>query len=130
MSDWRSKPRNGKAAFMRHLEVIQAMLNAGETQNAIRSRLASDSEFDMSASQFSRHIAAFGLKGHIAAYEPNMAPLDVVIPKIVKNDNVQDSTDSHTKKPLTRSDLRKIQEDVNNIDLNALVSGKGVVYRE
>lgn len=115
---------------MRHLKVIQTSLNAGETQNAIRSRLASDFGFDMSASQFSRHIAAFGLKDHITGYEPNMAPLETINPISAQAEKTQDTADRDTKKPLTRSDLRKIRDDMNNLDLNALVSGKGVVNRQ
>ena len=115
---------------MRHLKVIETSLNAGETQNAIRSRLASDFGFDMSASQFSRHIAAFGLKTHITANEPNMAPLEAAIPEIEQNKKPPERADRDTKEPLTRSDLRKIRDDINNLDLNALVSGKGVVNRQ
>ncbi|WP_411566789.1 hypothetical protein ACLIN3_27590 (plasmid) [Pseudomonas orientalis] len=34
------------------------------------------------------------------------------------------------RKPVTRTDLREIRNSVNNLDLNALVKGKGLVNRE
>lgn len=129
MGDWRSKPRNGRAHFLRHLDVIQTMLNAGETQNAIRARLASDAGFDMSASQFSRHIKAFGLKGQTVIPGLTVAPLESITAENSKNESPVETTRPGPKPSLTRSDFRQIRENINNIDLNALVSGKGVVNR-
>ncbi|WP_221036167.1 TraK family protein, partial [Pseudomonas savastanoi] len=45
MKDWRSAPRNGKAAFLEHREAIQAKLESGYTFKAIYDQLvASESE--------------------------------------------------------------------------------------
>lgn len=56
MSDWRSKPRNGRAEFLKHEAFIQARIAAGETHKAIYQYLRDHEELDMSLSQFNRYI--------------------------------------------------------------------------
>jgi len=136
MADWRSKPRTGKAQFVKHLAVIQARLNAGETQTTIRQALSQGGDFEMSAAQFSRYIKAFGLTASVqmparahggnrtapAAEQPGERPQQAAMSAV--------EAPSAPKAPLTQADFRKIREDVNKMDLNALISGKGIVYAE
>lgn len=58
MSDWRSAPRNGKAAFMAHLDTIQAQLAKGHTHKAIYEALVASEHLVMSQSQFNRYVKA------------------------------------------------------------------------
>jgi Family of unknown function (DUF5338) len=58
MSDWRSAPRNGKAAFMAHLDTIQAQLAKGHTHKAIYEALVASQNLVMSQSQFNRYVKA------------------------------------------------------------------------
>lgn len=58
MADWRSAPRNGKAAFMAHLDAIQAKLTSGHTYKAIYESLVATENLVMSQSQFNRYMKA------------------------------------------------------------------------
>lgn len=129
MSDWRSKPRNGKAQFMKHLDFIQSKLRAGETQNAIRTWLVDREGFEMSASQFSRHLNAFRLANDQSKTCPAQAQADVTLLTTSGNES-RPNFEAPIKAPLTKADFRQIRKDVDNMDLDALVSGKGVVYHE
>lgn len=136
MADWRSKPRTGKALFVKHLAVIKARLNAGETQTTIRQALGQGGDFEMSAAQFSRYIKAFGLTASVqmsaspqrdnrtapVAQQPGERPQQAAMSTV--------EAPAAPKVPLTQADFRRIREDVNKMDLNALISGKGIVYAD
>jgi hypothetical protein len=112
---------------MKHLAVIQAGISAGETQNAIRAQLKSDAGFEMSAAQFSRHLRAFALKStaqEVLPLKPN--PVDA---KAGPRQTTSTPTTSTTR-PLTKADLRQIGESMDDMDLEALVAGKGDVSRK
>lgn len=136
MADWRSKPRTGKALFVRHLAVIQARLNAGETQTTILQALSQGGDFEMSAAQFSRYIKAFGLTASVQmparAHRSNRTAPVAEQPGERPQQAATSAVESPPapKAPLTQADFRKIREDVNKMDLNALISGKGIVYAE
>lgn len=61
MEDWRTRPRNGKAAFLKHLPYIRERLAAGETQSFIRQSLMESHGYAASAAQFGRYIKQFSL---------------------------------------------------------------------
>lgn len=129
MDDWRSKPRTGKAQFIKHLDTIQQRLNAGETQNAIRQVLMQDAGLQISAAQFSRYLKSFGLTGRFetisnTARRPEIRSKNTATPASVPSNELE------KKRPLTRADFKKIREDVDKMDLNALVSGQGIIFNE
>lgn len=68
MSDWRSKPRNGKAAFMTHVNAIQDALRKGATCVAIRTQLMESNGLDMSQAQFNRYVKT------LLQAKPNISP--------------------------------------------------------
>lgn len=138
VNDWRSKPRNGKAQFLKHLPVIQARIKAGETQNAVRQDLEQEAGLSISKAQFSRYLKAFNQVENLqAASKPS--PSDLKPQKADKRSD-QVSTQAQSKaasdkpasprKPMTPADFRKIREDVDKMDLDALIRGDGIVYRE
>jgi hypothetical protein len=59
MSDWRSKPRNGKADFMNHKQAIEARIDRGLTYKAILEELWETEGLALSQSQFNRYVKAF-----------------------------------------------------------------------
>ncbi|KAA3532968.1 hypothetical protein [Pseudomonas savastanoi] len=138
MSDWRSKPRNGKAQFLKHLPLIQSRLKGGETQSVIRLELMQEAGLVISKAQFSRYLKAFNLIQNLPSSTPTSAkdsnlhgaeknPVPVTTsenPKAALNKS------ANPRKPMTPADFRKIREDVDKMDLNALISGRGIVYDE
>lgn len=141
MSDWRSKPRTGKAQFLKHLVLIRARIEAGETQNAIRNDLCQDAGLQISAAQFSRYLKAFSQEvgTHATAVPSSIEsesgphnPAEKVKP-VKANDQAktpEQKSAASPRKPMTPADFRKIREDVDKLDLNALVSGRGLIYDE
>lgn len=138
MSDWRSKPRTGKAHFLKHLPVIQARIKAGETQNAIRQDLEQEAGLNISKAQFSRYLKAFNqVENSQAGSKPSSSDLK---PRTTNKPADQVSNQASNKasvekpasprKPMTPADFRKIREDVDKMDLDALIRGDGIVYRE
>ena len=138
MSDWRSEPRNGKAQFLKHLPVIQARIKAGETQTAIRQDLERETDLRISKAQFSRYLKAFNQ----VEYSPLVSkpPSGELKPQKALEPSGQVSTQAPNeaaiekpaspRKPMTPADFRKIREDVDKMDLDALIRGDGIVYRE
>ncbi|MCD5996980.1 hypothetical protein KDX38_25315 [Pseudomonas sp. CDFA 602] len=140
MSDWRSKPRNGKAQFLKHLPLIQSRLKGGETQSAIRLELMQEEGLVISKAQFSRYLKAFNLiqnlpsptttsalkSSNLHGTEKNPEP----VPTGEKTKSAMDKPQASPGKPMTPADFRKIREDVDRMDLNALISGRGIVYDE
>jgi hypothetical protein len=59
MSDWRSKPRNGKADFMNHKQAIEVRIDRGLTYKAILEELWETEGLALSQSQFNRYVKAF-----------------------------------------------------------------------
>lgn len=143
MSDWRSKPRNGRAEFLKHEAFIQARITAGETHKAIYQYLSDHEKLNMSLSQFSRYIHKFAAQGNnvltpipsitavtkLAEGRPSTTAVESLKEPQEMFLNTSLSTTS-LKSPLTPEDLRKIRRDVDNMDLNALIQGKGVVPRK
>jgi hypothetical protein len=138
MSDWRSKPRNGKAQFLKHLPMILTRVKAGETQNAIRQDLERETGLSISKAQFSRYLKAFNqVENSQAGSKPPSSDLK---PRTVNKPADQVSNQASNKasvekpasprKPMTPADFRKIREDVDKMDLDALIRGDGIVYRE
>ncbi|KPY47131.1 TraK family protein [Pseudomonas syringae] len=78
MKDWRSAPRNGKAAFLEHREAIQAKLESGYTFKAIYDQLVASKSLSMSQSQFNRYVKALlvapALQPAVANTQPQTAP--------------------------------------------------------
>lgn len=56
MSDWRSKPRNGKHEFMQSAIEIESRLKMGETQKQIYDDLKENKCMVLSYSQFNRYV--------------------------------------------------------------------------
>lgn len=143
MSDWRSKPRNGRAEFLKHEAFIQARIAAGETHKAIYQYLGDHEELDMSLSQFNRYINKLAAQANnaltpippitavtkLAEGRPSTTALESLKEPQETSLNTSPSKTSQ-KSPLTPEDLRKIRRDVDNMDLNALIQGKGVVPRK
>jgi hypothetical protein len=147
MTDWRSKPRTGKAQFVKHLAVIQTRLDAGETQNSIRQLLAQEQGLEMSAAQFSRYLKAFNLTARFPVVQPlrtvrnepkaeigsepkaEVAKAPVAATEPVTKAVHQEKSPA-PKQPLTQADFRKIRENAAKLDLNALIEGYGVIYTE
>lgn len=138
MSDWRSAPRNGKAQFLKHLPVIQARINAGETQTSIRQDLERETDLRISKAQFSRYLKAFNqVDNSQPVSKPSSGELN---PQKVLKPSGQVSTQvlnepaiekpASPRKPMTPADFKKIREDVDKMDLDALIRGDGIVYRE
>lgn len=132
MCDWRSKPRNGRAEFLKHEGFIQARIAAGETHKAIFQYLKDHEELDMSLSQFNRYINKRLVQGNnaLTAKMPSQAVTTAVIERPQGTHLDTSPSKISQKSPLTHEDLRKIRRDVDNIDLNALIQGKGVVPRK
>ncbi|MBN4174226.1 hypothetical protein ALP76_200071 [Pseudomonas savastanoi pv. glycinea] len=139
MSDWRSKPRNGKAQFLKHLPLIQSRLKGGETQSAIRLELMQEAGLVISKAQFSRYLKAFNLIQDLPSSTPTSALKDSNLHGAEKNPAPITTSENskavmnesaNPRKPMTPADFRKIREDVDKMDLNALISGRGIVYDE
>lgn len=145
MSDWRQRPRNGKAEFLAHQAFIREGLNAGHTKTHLHQVLKNEHNLTLSLSQFNRHIKALMTAERPSDVEPNEdahevqknqdAPLngqhtnsDHINSKADASAAKSHKSDADTqRKPLTRADLRKISNDIRNLDLDALVKGKGLV---
>ena len=81
----------------------------------------------MSAAQFSRHLRAFGLKHNVQKMLPlNSTP--TAAEPVPRKTNSTGTTS--TTRPLTKEDLRQIGESMDDMDLEALVAGKGAVSRK
>lgn len=74
MNDWRSKPRSGKAQFMKHIIEIRKSLESGETQNAIRTRLMEHEGLSISPAQFSRYVKKFRIVHNTESVVPDPLP--------------------------------------------------------
>ncbi|PLY35814.1 hypothetical protein F164LOC_18125 [Pectobacterium carotovorum] len=55
MEDWRTKPRVGRQAFMRHVDQISERLRNGETQKCIYDSLV-ENGFELSYKQFNSYV--------------------------------------------------------------------------
>lgn len=139
MADWRSKPRTGKAQFIKHLAAIQTRLDAGETQNSIRQLLAQEHGLDISAAQFSRYLKAFGLIARFPGIQPpkavgNTEKAEVAKAPVVAREQATKAAHQERsqapKQPLTQADFRKIRENASRLDLNALIEGQDVIYTD
>ncbi|RYZ92356.1 MAG: hypothetical protein EOP06_04470 [Proteobacteria bacterium] len=118
MSEWRTKPRTGKAEFLKHLAVIQARLAAGETQNAVRVSLTDASDWSISAAQFSRYVKAHTSPAKSRREVPVInEPKTTLSTSPAKADMVQ----ATERKPLTPADFKRIRAQTDNLDLSALI---------
>lgn len=116
MEDWRTKPRNGKAAFLKHLPYIKERLDAGETQSFIRQSLIDSHGYSASAAQFGRYIKQFSLK-------PELDRRPTVVRETVKKEKVPDIGQAQTEtRPSTeRIDFKKLRDEkLKNTDWLAL----------
>lgn len=143
MNDWRSKPRNGRAEFLKHEGFIQARMTAGETHKAVYQYLKDHEELGMSLSQFNRYINKLAVQGSKApilktpartatkSAGETLSTTDLENPKKPKEENTDiPPANTSQKNTVTHEDLRKIRRDVDSMDLNALIQGKGVVFRK
>jgi hypothetical protein len=119
VNDWRSKPRNGKAEFMKHLAFIQAGIASGETHAAIYGHLKTSDGLALSPSQFNRYI------NKLVMPQAQAKALDAPTAKVPTSNSSVSSGDSpvgpntHPKsEALTPADLRRIREEP--IDMKAL----------
>lgn len=129
MSDWRAKPRTGKAEFLKHLGVIQVRLDAGETQNAIRHSLTDESDWSISAAQFSRYVKAYTTPAtNVEVAKTRKEPQGsqgtiTAIPGLsASHGNPIQPTE---RKPLTPADFKRIRAQTDDLDLNALIENSG-----
>ncbi|MCR8998666.1 TraK family protein [Rahnella perminowiae] len=59
MTDWRSKPRNGRTEFIKHSDEIQSQLKSGKTNTQIYTWLSEREDFPLSLSQFNRYVRKY-----------------------------------------------------------------------
>jgi len=148
MSDWRQRPRNGKAEFLAHKSFVREGLNAGHTKTYLHQVLKNEHNLTLSLSQFNRHVKALmtadrpsdvvPIEDTYKVQENQDAPLNGQHTHSDQRSSKADASavkshksDADTqRKPLTRADLRKISNDIRNLDLDALVKGKGLVKIE
>jgi hypothetical protein len=125
MSDWRAKPRTGKAEFLRHLAIIQARLAAGETQNAIRQSLTEDSSWSISTAQFSRYVKTYTNPASEHKYATVLNEPRLLQSTRTTKSNVSASGKPLIKpverKPLTSADFKMIRAHTDDLDLSALI---------
>jgi hypothetical protein len=125
MSDWRAKPRTGKAEFLRHLAIIQARLAAGETQNAIRQSLTEDSSWSISAAQFSRYVKTYTNPASEHEYATVLNEPGLLQSPRTTKPNVSASgkplVEPAERKPLTPADFKRIRAQTDDLDLSALI---------
>lgn len=94
---------------MKNLGIIKSRIEAGETQNAIRSWLISEAGFDMSASQFSRHIKSFGFAADPGT--PIDAPRSSHRTAEVLPEKKSEPLIESKRKPLTPADFKAIRNE-------------------
>lgn len=110
MEDWRSKPRDGRQAFMKFVDEINERLANGETQKSIYSRLA-DKGFDLSYKQFNYYARRLKL---VNKDKPQAEQ---------KKRIVEESAKETSTKVQNPADLRKLRR--KQIDLEELQNSTG-----
>lgn len=118
MSEWRTKPRTGKAEFLKHLAVIQARIAAGETQNAVRVSLTDASDWSISAAQFSRYVKAYTSPAKSRREVPVINEAKTTLSTSPAKADMVQATE---RKPLTPADFKRIRAQTDNLDLSALI---------
>ena len=113
---------------MKHLDLIQSKLRAGETQNAIRTWLVDKEGFEMSASQFSRHLKAFRLSNDQSTGSRAQGQADSTLLTTSGNES-RPNSEAQRQAPLTRAGLRQIKKNVDNMDLDALINTGKIIYK-
>lgn len=144
MENWRSKPRTGKSQVVPLAQQIQARIGMGATIKQVYDELVADNSITLGYRQFVRYVHELKISTlQVAAaekaqpYIPKKASSDLASPKVVpqkmpgKPLSIEEPAKvQERKKPLTPADFRKIREEFDRMDLNALVSGRGIVFRE
>ncbi|OSK14532.1 hypothetical protein EAMG_05312 [Escherichia coli M056] len=59
MSDWRAKPRVGRAEFLKYASEIQSQIEQGNTNKKIYEHLTNTYDFKLSLAQFNRYVRKY-----------------------------------------------------------------------
>jgi hypothetical protein len=144
MDNWRSKPRTGKSQVVPLVQQIQARIGMGATIKQVYDELVADDSITLGYRQFVRYVhelTSSTLQVEAAEkappYIPKKTSQDLASPKVVPQSTLSKPLSSEEpakvqkrKKPMTPADFRKIREEFDRMDLNALVSGRGIVFRD
>jgi hypothetical protein len=150
MGNWRSHPRTGKSQVVPWVQHIQARMDQGATMKQVYDEMVSSDSITLGYRQFVRYVHELADSAFTAeSIEKNRAPSrknSPAVPVSSKNQPqtipnklpVSDSESPATpdlkkaepRPPMTPADFRKIREEFDRMDLNALVSGRGIVFRE
>ncbi|POR66253.1 hypothetical protein [Pseudomonas syringae] len=128
MDDWRSKPRTGRSQVTPWLEQIQARLDMGATMKQAYDELMSNEPISLGYRQFVRYVHK--LTSDAQATTPKLTEKQIPLPAESTKTPPEPKKADNQRKPMTPADFRKIREDFDRMDLNALVSGKGLVFDE
>ena len=144
MDNWRSKPRTGKSQVVPMAHQIQARIGMGATIKQVYDEMVAGGLITLGYRQFVRYAHELTNSAlHIEAAEkpqsdiPRKNSPDLASPKVVPQSmpdktlsNAEPAKVQERKKPMTPADFRKIREEFDRMDLNALVSGRGIVFRD
>lgn len=122
MNDWRSKPRNGKAEFVKHQDVIWSRVADGETQVAIYKSLKDSEGLTLSASQFNRYIQKMSpVENSVSQDLGNVRESVKRAPPVASK---LDLLSGERVKPQAnfRQNLKQIRDAVENTDWSELIN--------
>lgn len=135
MTDWRSKPRTGKSQVIPWGQVIRERLALGATMKQVFDELVEKDSITLGYRQFVRYVneltASASQDSSVPKQHHSKAPSHNVQTKSVATpEPAKQSTEPNAvpKRPMTPADFRKIREDFDKMDLNALVSGRGIIF--
>lgn len=147
MNDWRSKPRTGKSQVVPWRQLIQARIDLGATMKQVFDELVADGSITLGYRQFVRYVNELkdsaARVGQVhdtirqALPEANPAPANSKGPSqkipgkpVASTEQIKQAGEPKAapRPPMTPADFRKIREDFDKMDLNALVTGKGIIY--
>jgi hypothetical protein len=144
MNDWRSKPRTGKSQVVPLAQQIQARIGMGATIKQVYEELVSEDSITLGYRQFVRYVheltgstLPIKVPEKAQAYSQTKDSADLASPQAAPQNppekplsNGEPVKAQERRKPMTPADFRKIREDFDKMDLDALVSGRGIVFHE
>ncbi|KWT13184.1 hypothetical protein [Pseudomonas amygdali] len=128
MDDWRNKPRTGKSQVTPWLQQIQARINMGATMKQAYDELMSNESISLGYRQFVRYVHT--LTSNTQATTQKTTDKQTAIAEEHAKTPPEPKKADNQRTPMTPADFRKIREDFDRMDLNALVSGKGLIFDE
>jgi len=147
MTDWRSKPRTGKSQVIPWGQVIRERLALGATMKQVFDELVEKDSITLGYRQFVRYVNELTASASQDSSVPNTAKQsqqqanpaqhhskapshNVQTKSVATPEPAKQSTEPNAvpKRPMTPADFRKIREDFDKMDLNALVSGRGIIF--